>query len=102
MKHRNYPIEVHNVDTTDGYGLNIHRIPHGLNNNSSIGNRRVVLLVHGLQESAEHWMINGNKSLAFLLADLDYDVWMSNARGTYHSKAHAKYNTSKSEYWDFR
>ncbi|KAI4469866.1 lysosomal acid lipase-related [Holotrichia oblita] len=101
VKRNNYPIEVHNLNTSDGYELNIHRIPHGLDNNSSSGNRSVILLVHGLQESAEHWMINGNKSLAFLLANLGYDVWMANARGTYHSRGHTRYDTSNPEYWDF-
>ncbi|GJQ77030.1 hypothetical protein Trydic_g15224 [Trypoxylus dichotomus] len=95
---RNYPLEVHATQTSDGYLLSTHRIPRGSNNKSGSG---VVLLVHGLQESAEHWMINGDKSLAFLLADLGYDVWMSNARGSYHSMEHVAYDTSEPEYWDF-
>ena len=66
-----YPGESHNVITPDGYNLTIHRIPHA---NSSKG---VVFLQHCLLCSSADFLLNlPNESLAFILADEGYDVWM--------------------------
>ena len=41
-------------------------------------------------------------SLAFILADAGYDVWMNNNRGNRFSKHHAYYDPGvHEEYWDF-
>lgn len=101
-----YPLEVHpDVQTEDGYLLTLFRIPYGIkNNNSDVQNKSAVLLMHGLLLSAEDWVVLGpEKSLAFILADEGYDVWVGNARGNMHSRKHVKYDpTWNGEFWDFR
>ena len=40
--------------------------------------------------------------LAFILADLGYDVWLGNTRGNIYSRAHVKYDSSRDKaYWKF-
>ena len=51
-----YPAEVHQVITSDGYLLELHRIPHGAAGPSE--NRPPVLLQHGLLGSSADWVLN--------------------------------------------
>ncbi|KAL3275597.1 hypothetical protein HHI36_020352 [Cryptolaemus montrouzieri] len=96
-----YPLESHEVTTEDGYLLNIFRIPHG--KGGSGVNKKPVLMVHGLLGESENFiclaMYNG--SLAFLLADNGYDVWLANTRGTDHGKKHLTLSTRDKEFWNF-
>ena len=65
-------------------------------------NRPVVLLQHGLLDSSFTWVNNGpEKSLAFILADKGFDVWLGNTRGNTYSNSHKKYSSSSSKFWDF-
>ncbi|KPI95828.1 Lipase 3 [Papilio xuthus] len=94
-----YPMEVHKVITEDGYILSLHRIPKGRN---STRNDLVVLLMHGILDSSDSWILQGpNKSLGYILAETGFDVWMGNARGNKHSLSHIKLESSQSEFWDF-
>ncbi|XP_047505130.1 lipase 3-like [Pieris napi] len=64
-----YSVEVYEVITPDGYVIKLFRIP---------GNGAVVFLMHGLLSSADEWISGGVESgLAYLLAQLGYDVWMA-------------------------
>lgn len=88
-----HPMERHKVVTEDGYVLSMFRIP----NNGS-----VVFLMHGLLGSADDYVVTGpQSSLAYLLAEEGYDVWLGNARGNKHSRRHIQYKPAEAAFWDF-
>lgn len=96
-----YPFEEFTVTTKDGYILSLYRIP-GTGKDSQYL-KSPVLLIHGLSNSANSFIINlCTKAPAFILADENYDVWLANLRGSYLSRGHYKYNsTTDPKYWDF-
>lgn len=108
IRHFGYPLEIHEVVTDDGYILELHRIPHGLKdegetNNSSSG-KPVVFIMHGTLCTSGAFTSNyRDKSLAFVLADKGYDVWLGNQRGTPFSLRHAYLDekNDKDKYWNF-
>lgn len=63
-----------------------------------------VILNHGLMGSAENFIIGGpTKALAYVLADKGFDVWLCNARGTWHSRKHRNLDPDKDmdKFWRF-
>ncbi|UJR20978.1 hypothetical protein I4U23_024084 [Adineta vaga] len=78
IQSKGYPCEEHKVITEDGYILGVFRIPYGRNGSSSTSLGRPVLLQHGLLDAAVTWVMNfPEQSLAFILADAGYDVWLA-------------------------
>ncbi|XP_058154821.1 lipase member K [Dasypus novemcinctus] len=97
-----YPCEEYDVVTKDGYVLGIYRIPHGRRCSKTAAPKPVVYLQHGLYSSASIWICNPpSNSLAFLLADICYDVWLGNSRGNTWSRKHLKLSPKSSEYCAF-
>ncbi|KOB70584.1 Lipase [Operophtera brumata] len=96
-------VVIHNVVTSDGYILELHRIPHG--RGDTPGDRPAVLLVHGLLSSSADYLIMGpGNALGYLLADAGYDVWLGNARGNYYSRQHISLNPDSilnKDFWRF-
>ncbi|KAK1273713.1 Triacylglycerol lipase 2 [Acorus gramineus] len=99
-----YQCEEHKVTTQDGYILSLQRIPVGRSGGSPSGGPPV-LLQHGVLMDGITWLLNApDESLAFILADNGYDVWIANTRGTKWSRGHVWLSTNDSvfqAYWDW-
>ncbi|XP_041979238.1 lipase 1-like [Aricia agestis] len=81
------------VQTDDYYFLKLFRIP---------GAGPPVLLMHGIFDSADTFVVRGNGSLAAHLARRGYDVWVGNARGSWYSRRHLYLDPDRDdEFWDY-
>ncbi|EDW03336.1 GH10558 [Drosophila grimshawi] len=97
-----YPAETHEVETEDGYLLNMFRIPYSPNLDNVKGPRPAVLIQHGLFSCSDCFLLNGpDNALAYNYADAGYDVWLGNARGNIYSRNHTKMSTKHPYYWAF-
>ncbi|GAX76371.1 hypothetical protein CEUSTIGMA_g3817.t1 [Chlamydomonas eustigma] len=98
---KGFGLEEHDVITSDGYIIVNFRIPRS-SGSVSAPPGPPVLLLHGISLSSTCWVINQpDQSLAFILADKGYDVWMSNTRGNTFSKASVQYSNQQSKFWAF-
>ena len=92
-----YNLEVHEVETTDGYLLSLwHLIPKKTPT-------KVAYFQHGLSDTAWCFFQSGSRSLPFLLIKEGFDIWLGNSRGTIFSTRHkTKDPTDKnSGFFDF-
>ncbi|XP_052265694.1 lysosomal acid lipase/cholesteryl ester hydrolase-like isoform X5 [Dreissena polymorpha] len=101
IRYQGYLCEEYTISTSDGYLLQIQRIPRGRLSNTT-GGRSPVLLWHGLLSCSACWVENlANNSLGFILADAGFDVWLGNSRGNSYGLKHVTLNTSQPEFWAF-
>lgn len=57
---------------------------------------------HGLISSADDWCLNTDKnSIALVLANKGYDIWLGNNRGNKYSMNHTSLNIKSRKFWDF-
>ncbi|KAI9255807.1 Alpha/Beta hydrolase protein [Phascolomyces articulosus] len=88
IKRWGYEPRIYDIVTDDGYILRMYRIM----------NKRPVLLGHGLFQCSGDFILNEEKSLAFVLADQGYDVWLGNTRAA-GSFDHVSLSYRDPEYW---
>ncbi|KAG4251586.1 hypothetical protein PC116_g674 [Phytophthora cactorum] len=103
---RGYFVETHKVVTADDYVLTMYRLPKTYVESQAgakpAAAKPVVLLQHGLLDSSFTFVNNfRNQSLAFVLVDAGYDVWLGNNRGTTWSREHLTYTDDDDEFWEF-
>ncbi|CAH0713079.1 unnamed protein product, partial [Brenthis ino] len=96
-----YGVEEHVVKTDDGYFLTLFRIK-AKQDSFEVTKRPVVFLMHGVLGSADEWLLMGPEySLAYLLTDAGYDVWLGNVRGNKYSRRHVTKHVSNPDFWQF-
>ncbi|XP_012135889.2 lipase 3 [Megachile rotundata] len=96
-----YEAETHKVTTEDGYILQLHRIT-GRQNRTTSGTKPAVLMLHGLLDCSATWVLSDpSRSLAFMLSDWGYDVWLGNVRGNRYSRKHVSMNVLDDDFWKF-
>lgn len=99
-----YACEEHNVFTTDGYLLVLHRILKTSDTTPEATSQRPpVLLIHGCMMSSEVWVClrSAQKCLPFLLLEAGYDVWLGNIRGNKYCQKHTSLSPAQNEFWNF-
>lgn len=100
-----YPCENFTVTTQDGYILLLFRIPGPRGSSledSRLAKRQPVILQHGLIDSSDTWLLNGNPALAYMMADAGLDVWLPNFRGNDYSRSHVSLDPDKDKkFWEF-
>ncbi|WJX82732.1 hypothetical protein P8452_65454 [Trifolium repens] len=95
-----YICEEHTVTTEDGYILSIQRLPAG--RSGAKATKPPILIQHGLFCDANVFLLNSpDESLAFILADSGFDVWLVNGRGTRYSTMHTSLTFNDADYWDW-
>ncbi|XP_061708432.1 lipase 3-like [Cydia pomonella] len=80
-------LKSYDIVTCDGYILNIFRTTFEIDEPKH--KEFPVVLVPGLYQSSDRFVRqNTEHSLAFILQDLGYDVWLANVRGTKYGRRH--------------
>ncbi|TMW46183.1 hypothetical protein DOY81_008743 [Sarcophaga bullata] len=102
IREHGYPAESHFMETSDGYVLNLFRIPYSPKLNNNHVHKPIVLLQHGLFSCSDCFLLNGpNDAIAFNYADAGFDVWLGNSRGNIYSRNNTKISINHPYFWSF-
>ncbi|KAH3763174.1 lysosomal acid lipase/cholesteryl ester hydrolase [Pelomyxa schiedti] len=89
-----YDPELWYVRTPDQFQIGVHRIPNE--------GKQPVLFVHGFVMNAGCFVANmPENTLAFLMHDAGFDVWLINLRGTKSSFTNYVYDSHEPEFWNW-
>jgi hypothetical protein len=100
IKENGYKSEVHEIETSDGYFLKLHRLTS--NDYTPINEKPAVFMLPGLFSSSGQFVQLGpRKSLGFYLADNGYDVWLGGMRGGRYGMKHRYLSSNSKKFWDF-
>ncbi|XP_061719786.1 lipase 1-like [Cydia pomonella] len=89
-----HSVKEHDVVTEDGYILTLFHIPGKT--------KRSILLMHGILDSSDTFILRGNLSLIITLANKGYNVWAGNTRGNKYGRRHKYLDPdTDAEFWDF-
>lgn len=94
----------HDVQTIDGYVLGVQRLSlknRNIDDTNNTKSKGSILLLHGTLQDSESFLCSGASSLALVLCQAGYDVWLGNNRGTKYSKEHETLEKGTCHYWDF-
>ncbi|KAJ3659192.1 hypothetical protein Zmor_010894 [Zophobas morio] len=96
IKLNGYPVIEYRVPTIDGFILGMFRIP----SKNPDAWKHPIYLQHGLASTCDYFVGIQRNSLAFVLADAGFDVWLGNYRGTRYSQRHQNLTVFDQIYWD--
>ncbi len=95
----NLNLEEITVVTEDRYVISMWELTSKDENNR---NGKSIVLQHGLLDGSFTWLVLEEKSLAKLLCDEGYKVYLPNIRGSKFGKSHLDYKINLiSKFWDF-
>ncbi|CAI2372429.1 unnamed protein product [Moneuplotes crassus] len=94
--------EEYQITTEDGYINTLMRIPSTPGSQQAAG-KPPLYFIHATPFSSEDFTARGPEdSPAFHFANLGYDVWLNNWRGSIHSRDHVQYDPQTDhEYWNY-
>lgn len=93
-------MEIIKLVTKQGYILDLYHLVK--NSNDVLNDRKPILLQHGILTDGRFFMGIGNQSLAFVLVNKGYDVWLSNYRTIIRRKGNVNMTSLNPKYYDFR
>lgn len=106
-----YTWEAFEVTTEDDYILTTFHITGTQAEGNINPTKEAILVQHGLMQDAASWIhdyhtsapstYTPGKPMGLQLADLGYDIWFGNNRGTEYSQGHKTLSTDSREYWEY-
>ena len=99
-----FMIQHYNVETDDGYILDLWRLNDAYDTlfPDELANRAPVIINPGLGCDGTIFMNNNRtNSLAYMMFDEGFDIWIINNRGNVYSRKHKTLTTDSNEFWSF-